>query len=808
MLKILCQRKYCPFCKVVWRNSHLNSHLFRKFSSVFKRTVKAVVLSAALLSILLLARPVMADTFVVQHINVLGLQRVSESTVLSYVPVQVGQSFSDKDSANVLEALFKTGFFSQVHLKRSGNTLIINVKENPTLGRVEIQGNKAVKDKQLNEVLKKLNIAEGEVYDPAKVNAIQQGLEEQYQQLGYYAVKVSTKTYKLPRNRVGLVIHVDEGPIAKIQSIKIEGNKAFSQHKLLKNFSLTKSGLLTWITHTDRYSEIKLDQDLQTLTHFYYDHGYLRFAVVSKKVDISPDHKHVSITIKVSEGSVYKVNSINVKGVADKDRVAINKLLLIKVGQPFSRQKIMNTNTQMTNYYADRGHALAKVNVVPQLNDKAHQVAVTFVVTPGPLVYVRQIHFAGNAKTSSLELRKRLIQLEGSTYSRRDVNVSKQKLAQLPYLSNVKVTTQPVSGKADQVDLQYHVDEVSAGRATVQVGYSDTDGFLVGANITEPNFLGTGKFVSLAFQRSASQTSVSYDYNNPYYTVNGISRGFSIFYNNTKPNSSVNLDESYSMNRVGGLMHFGIPVSDFDMLNFGAGYSYIDINASGSKISPNVSTFLADYPSPYNQFDATGSWIHSTLDRGVFPTQGLAEQLSGRLGVPVIRSSLAYYTITSTTRYYYSLGKGFIINPKLVVGYGNGYGRVDSLPFFDNFFAGGISTMPGYAANSLGPENPATGDAIGGNFEGIATLNLIFPNFISPKLRTAITVNAGNIFETEKVPGISYESIRLGNLRTSAGLMVVWYSPLGLLQFDVAEALNSKHGDHTQIFDFSFGSSL
>ncbi len=767
------------------------------------------------LLLLLFTRSSFASVFTVRHIQVQGNRRVSSSAVLSYVPVHVGQSFNTRKSAGILRSLYKSGYFSNIQLLRRGNTLVIRVRELPIISKFIITGNKAIPSKRLKPGLKKLNLQIGDVFHPQHLKELKMGLIQAYKNQGRYSVVIDSKVTKRPYNTVAVDITIKEGKIAAVETLRFVGNHAFSGHTLREQFKLTTPGLFTFITHTDRYSPFQLDKDLQNLQYFYYNHGYLEFKVLKKKVDISPDHRRVDITIRVYEGPVYHISGYKISGKYASDP-KIQKLVTLKTGAVFSRKKVVAMDKNLSNYFANEGYAFPKVNVVPKLNRAQRLVFLTVSIKPGKRVYVHQIHIAGNQRTKDMVARNQMRQMEGSVYSLGKINESERRLRNLPYFKDVTATPVPVPGKPDQVDLNYHLTEVNAGRASVQGGYSDIDGFLYGASVSEPNFMGTGKLVSLGFQRSAYSSQYSFGYNNPFYTTYGLSRGFNVYYTHTTP-GDVNLD-TYTMDTYGASMNYSMPISEFNYLSFGYGYSHVNIsNINPAMISPSAFQFSLLHPSPYNQFTGTLGVTHSHLDRAIFPTNGSLVQLGATLGVPILDSSLAYYITTFSWKSYFPLGHGFIIHPHALLGYGNGYGNVKSLPFFNNFFGGGIETLPGYEPNTLGPQNPNDiGAANGGNVELFGGLNFIFPNGLTDKLRTSLFVDFGNIFQTHKTAGnpgspgtgpVLYEDVALKNIRGSAGLMVSWFSPIGIITVGYGVPFNVK-GARTQQFGFTFGGSI
>jgi len=763
----------------------------------------------------LLARPAFALNFTVRHISVQGNQRVSSAAVLSYVPIHIGQTMDTGQSTAIINSLYKSGYFGKIKLLRSGNTLIIRVIELPIISKMILTGNKAIASKRLKPVLKELHLQVGDVYQSEKLNEFKQGLHQAYQNEGRYNVMIDAQVSKMPYNTVAINIKIKEGGVAKVRHIQIYGNHVFSEGTLKDQFKLTTPGLFTLLSHRDRYSPMQLDQDLAALRNFYYNQGYLEFKIVSKKVTVSDDNKSVNIVLHIFEGPVYHVGGFKVTGKYANDP-KLHDMITLKPGEVFSRKKLLVINTKIANYFANTGYAFPKVNANPTLNKIQRTVFLTFEIKPGKRVYVRQIHFSGNQRTEDRVLRTQMRQLEGSIYSLHNIKESKRRLANLPYLKKIKAVPIPVRGKPDLVDLNLTATEVNAGRASLQGGYSDAEGFLYGASVNEPNFLGTGKTVAIGFQRSEYSSQYSFGYTNPFYTTYGMSRGFSVYYTNTTP-GKVNLD-NYTMDTYGASMNYSMPISEFNYLLFGYGYGHVAIgNITPTLISPGALQFLLLHPSPYNQFTGNLGFVHSHLDRAIFPTDGSLQRLNVSFGVPVLNSSLGYYKATFDAKWFFPLGHGFIFHPHVLLGYGDGFGSTHSLPFFNNFFGGGIETLLGYEPNTLGPQNPNDiGTAVGGNVEMFGGLNMIFPNGVTDKLRTSLYVAFGSIFQTHHTvgnpgsPGVGptmYESVSLKNIRGSAGLVVSWFSPIGIISVGYGVPFNVK-GAQVQQFGFTFGGSI
>ena len=774
---------------------------------LFLRMLRVVSISVVLLFPMISMANTDSSGVVVKHIRIIGLSRISQTTAHNYVPLKVGQHLTSKSSINIIQTLYHTGFFSDVRVDRQGSTVLIYVKERPTIGKITFSGNKSIPNKALLKALNGNGIDEGEVYQPVDIHMIVVGMKQQYATMGYHDVIVDANVVHEPRNRVAIDIQINEGGVAKVRKITFVGNHAYRSRTLLGQMQLTTPGIFTWYTKADQYSEDKLKKDMAAITSFYMDNGYIRFAITSYDVKMSPDKKSVYVTIHLVEGHQYKISGFKLDNQSKADSAVLEKMITLEKGQVFSRKRVLAVNDKMSAYFSDKGFAFPKIEAVPSINDQNHTVFLTYTIVPGRRVYVRSIDYSGNQRTKDEVLRRNTVQLEGALYSDHKVKESKRKLLNLPYLGEVNASPERVPGKPNEVDLHYHVKEVNAGRASVMAGYSDSEGFLYGASLSEPNFMGTGKSVGVNLTRSQYSNNYGFNYFNPYFTVNNIGFGYNLYYTKQNPGSDINI-ASYIMDGFGGSMNFVIPISEFTSLNFGLGYDDRSIR-QGSASAEEIVDFLNEYGTHFNQFTALGGFYYSNYDRFVFPTEGLGTKLRVELGIPVVRNSLDYYKANYTASYYKPLSDShhWVFNFRTVVGYGNGYGDVDQLPFFENFYGGGIDTIPGFTPNTLGPKDRFN-NGLGGNLELVGNLKLIFPNHISDKLRTALTFNAGNIYNSREAIPESASAFSSGPLRYSAGLEIDWYSPLGPLRFSLAKVLNSREGDQLNLFNFAFGANI
>jgi len=738
-----------------------------------------------------------ASEFVVQDIQVDGLQRLSAGTVFNYLPVQAGATISEKDYPEIIRALFKTGFFTDVNLERNGNVLVVTVTERPAISEVRIEGNQDISTDDLKKALTQVGLAEGRVFDRSLLDKVEQELLQQYYSRGRYAVQIKSQVQPLERNRVAITIDISEGAVASIRQINIVGNKAFTEKELVGLLQSSTSGWLSFFTRDDQYAKQKLAADIETLRSFYLDRGYLKFNVESTPVSITPDKKDVYITINLTEGEPYTVESVQLTGdfgvVAETE---LRQLIDIKPGETFSRAKITEVTKNIGERLGQEGYAFANVNTVPQINDESRKVDLTFMIDPGRRVYVRRINFQGNTKTQDEVLRREMRQAEGAWYSTKDLDRSKTRLQRLDYLESVNVETPAVPGTNDQVDVNYTVVERPSGSLMFGVGYGQDSGVLLNASVTQNNFLGTGNQMSVVLNNSSAGENYNIFYNNPYYTVDGVSRGFRLFYQNI--DSSELNTASYIRNAGGGQITFGFPLNEFDTLRLSPGYQHLWIDTTTSTPSEIVQD-LDKNGDTYDQITLDASWSRDTRNRTIFPTDGSLNQVAGQFALP--GSTAEFYKLNYRGIAYYPLARWLTWTFGGEVGYGDGYSDTSGLPFFENFYAGGLRSVRGYKSNTLGPRYASNNEPSGGAFKTIASTQFILPvPFMekSENVRVAAFFDVGNVFATTS-------DFEANELRYSLGLSGLWVSPLGPIVLSVAAPLNDQSDDETEVFQFSFG---
>lgn len=766
----------------------------------------------ALVSAALLVASVQAFAFKVSDIRVEGLQRVSAGTVFSAIPVNVGDDVDELELREVIRALFKTGSFDDVKVGRDGNVLVIEVKERPSIDSIEIKGNKAIKTDALKDGLKKSGLAEGEIFKKVTLEHIRSDLERQYVQQGRYGAKIKTDVEDLPRNRVKIKINVNEGKVSSIRHINIVGNTVFDDATLLDQIQLQLPSLFSWYTKDDKYSKEKLKADLDTLESYYLDRGYLNFAINSTEVSISSDKRDVYITINVTEGTRFSVSKVDVAGeLHDIPAKAIRGLILVKPGQVFSRKLMTDSEDRIEKALGNAGYTFANATGQPEQDENGKTVSVKFFVDAGKRAYVRRINFHGNTLTQDRVLRREMRQMEGGWASTAFIEASKVRLERLGFFKNVNVETPEVPGTEDQIDVDYTVEEAPSGSISATIGYAQDTGLLLGANYQQNNVFGTGNSVNLGLNHSSYQTSYNFSFFDPYFTVDGVSRGYSVYYQ--KNNYDARNIASFSTDALGGSVSFGYPISEISRIGLSVGYEHTRIK-KGVFPAQEISQFLQREGSSFDLVSLTGTYQMSALNRGLLPTGGKSQQVSLEMTVP--GSQLQYYRLQYSGQIFFPLIKGLNLRLKTDLGYGGTYGRTRTFPFYKHFFAGGLGSVRGYDANTLGPKatpSPITSvqrlDPIGGNVLIDGSAEILFPlPFVEDQsqIKSALFLDAGNVFNTN-CPSISIvcHSLKDGELRYTTGVSFTWITSIAPISFSIGVPLNKRPGDSTQVFQFELG---
>jgi len=747
--------------------------------------------------LLLCATPVWAfDPFVIKDIRVEGIQRTEVGTVFSYLPVKVGDTLDEDKASASIHALFSTGFFKDVSLRSEQNVLIVSLRESQSIASVKINGVHDFPKDQLRDNLKLVGLAEGRIFNKAALEKSEQELKRQYVARGKYGVEVKTTVKELERNRVAVSFDVEEGQTSKIRQINIVGNSVYSEDQLLSMMKLSTPTLFTWMTKNDRYSKQKLSADLEKIRTFYLDSGYMEFSINSTQVSISPDKKDVYITFNITEGPKYTISAVQVAGPQSVySHEEIRKLIDMQVGDVFSRNAITASRQKISEKFGDDGYAFANVNAAPEINKEKHQVGFTFVVDPFKRVYIRRINISGNTKTRDEVIRREFRQMESAWFATEKIKKSKQRVDRLGIFGPVNIETAAIPGNKDQMDLNVSVEEKSTGTLSVGAGISSVEGLTFMASVSQNNVFGTGSSLSTQLNTSKYNKIYSISYTNPYYTDDGVSRGFDIY--DKKTSATQASVSQYTSETLGGGVRFSVPLTDDQSIHYGLSGEHTALgltDRSTQRYIDYVNIFggVAD-----NQV-ATIGWSRDNRDSALYPTEGTMQRANVEISLP--SSSQHYAKFTYQHQWFMPVNKAITLMLKGDLGTAKGYGG-QVLPFFKNFYAGGVGTVRGYDTYSLGPRD-AKGYALGGNQKVIGNAELLFPmpGFEKEKsVRLSLFLDGGTVYGVDTLAPAS-----LG-LRYSTGAAITWYSPVGPLKFSYGVPLGIQQQDKLQRFQFTLG---
>ncbi|MFJ7566023.1 outer membrane protein assembly factor BamA [Herminiimonas sp. NPDC097707] len=766
-----------------------------------------------------------ADPFTVKDIRVEGIQRTEAGTVFSYLPVRVGETFTDEKGATAIKALYATGFFKDVRIEVEGNVLVVFVEERPAIASVEFSGTKEFDKVQLTKALKEIGVGESRIFDKALVDRAEQELKRQYLSRGLYGVLITTTVTPVERNRVSINFAVDEGDVSRIKNINIIGSKVFSEKDLIKMLSLRTPGWFTWYSKADQYSKQKLAGDIETLKSYYQNRGYIEMQIESTQVSISPDKKDIYITININEGEKYTVSDIKLEGEMFGREAELNSLLQLKKGDVYSGEKLTASTKSISERMGNFGYAFANVNANPKIDRDKKEVAFTVMIDPGKRVYVRNINIAGNTKTRDEVIRRELRQFENSWYDGEKIKLSRDRVDRLDYFTDVTIETPDVPGKTDQVDINLGVTEKPTGNIMLGAGFSSNEKLTLSGGINQTNAFGSGNTIGVDVNTSRLNRTIAVSSTNPYFTDDGISRSYQAFIRTTRP-PTINAGD-YRIRTTGGNIKFGVPFSEFDTVFFGAGVERTEVEVYKG-LSPSYADspevyqryvnsmkglpFPADftgYPDGKRSASATGipltaAWQRDNRDSALVPTKGRYQRANFEIS-PAGDSN--YFRTTYQHQWFKPLFGGsttLALNGE--INYGKGLGGKD-YPIFKNFYAGGIGSVRGYEGSSIGPK-ATNGDPLGGSSRIIANAELQFPfpgSGTDRTLRWFTFFDAGNVYA---------DGFGSGGMKTSVGLGMSWVSPLGPLKLSFGKALNANtdgppnQRDRTQAFQFQMGTGF
>jgi outer membrane protein insertion porin family len=750
-----------------------------------------------------------ADSFVVKDIRVEGLQRVEPGTVFSYLPVQVGETFTDEKGAEAIKALYSTGFFRDVQIQAQGDVLIVIVEERPTISRIEFTGMKEFDQEIVRKSLKTVGVAEARFYDKALIDKAEQELKRQYVGKGMYAAEVVATVTPVERNQVAIYFNIDEGPVAKIQEINFIGNEAFSESTLNSQMQLKTGGWLSWYSKDNLYSKQKLTADLENIRSYYLNRGYLEFVIESTQVSITPDKKGVYLTISIREGNMFTVKGVGLAGETLGKEAELMQLVVLKPGDTFSSAKLTESTKAIAEILGSYGYAFATINPQPDIRRDASEVDLTLVIDPGRRIYVRQVAISGNAKTRDLVIRREMRQFESSWFDSDKIDLSKKRLGRMGYFTETDVTTEDVPGSPDQVDVNVKVTEKPTGAVTIGAGYSSTEKLILSAGINQDNAFGTGTAIGLNFAVGKINQNLTLSNYDPYFTEDGISRYTDLYYRSSKPLYYVG-DPDYQIKSVGSNIKFGVPYTEVDRVFFGTGFEAFQIKTTSNTPLPYL-TYAQDYgvpapgyPGTLNTYNVpvTVGWARDGRDSSLIPSTGSLQQLSGEVGTPL--ANMNFYRVFGQYQKYHSFSKANILSFNGEVGYGQAYGKYP-FPITKNYYVGGIGSVRGYSPGSLGPQyfnnNTLSYQPTGGQSKIVTNVEYTVPvpgSGIDKTLRMFTFIDGGNAFGT---------NINLV-LRYSYGLGISWISPLGPLKFSYGIPYKSQPTDNIQRLQFQVGTAF
>nr|WP_092827805.1 outer membrane protein assembly factor BamA [Halomonas subterranea] len=760
-----------------------------------------------------------AQSFDVSDIRVEGLQRVSAASVFNAFPVSANDQVSESELAAAARQLFETGLFEDVSLAREGDVLVIQVVERPTITQLNISGNQQISEDDLRRGLTEAGLAEGEVLQLSTLEEMERELEGVYQSQGRYSAGIRTDVEEIDEGRVRVNIDINEGEVAKIRQINIVGNEAFDDETLLGIFELEdRPGFWFGWFSKDEYSREALSGDIERLRSYYLDRGYVNFNVTSTQVSIGADKSEIFITLNVDEGQQYRVGDVRFRGDLEISEREARDLLTIERGEVFSRQDLNASTEALRQRLGAEGFAFADVQGVPEVAGDGETVDLVINVDPGQRAYVRRIEFIGNTTTDDEVLRREMIQMEGAPASTDSITQSRQRLQRLGFFSQVEVDTERVPGEPDKLDVTYNVEEQPSGSVSASVGFSQSAGVIYGAALSQNNFLGTGNRVNIGAQRSDTFTSVNFGFTDPYWTLDGISRGYNVFYRETDYEDSD--ISTYSTDAYGAGINFGYPVSELSRLNFGASAEDLTVKTYFDTAS-EIRRYVQDEGEDAQTLKLNANWTRNNLNRGIMPTAGNYQRVAIETAAP--GSDTQYYKASARAQQLFALSDAWSLKFTGDLGYADAFGD-DPYPFYENFYAGGLGSVRGFTSNTLGQRTTPAREGgrdrtLGGNVLVEGSAEVIFPiPFVENQnsLQASLFIDAGNTFLSSCYDVLDEDASRqrcnsgvdLGDLRYSAGVGLSWLTPVGPLTFAVAEPLNEESGDDTQFFQFSLGQSF
>jgi outer membrane protein insertion porin family len=798
---------------------------------------------AAVLPAFLLAVPaVLAQTesaeFTVGDIRIEGLQRITEGTVYNYLPVNIGDRLDDRRVNEALRALYATGFFRDVEIRRDGGTLVVAVLERPSIESFTITGNKDIKTEDLEKSLRNVGLSRGKTFNQSTLDEVERFLTDQYFSRGKYAVQVETKVEEVAGNRVKIAVDIVEGKRSKIRQINIVGNEAFSDDDLLEDFKLHTPNWLSWYKQDDRYSREELSGDIEKLRSYYMDRGYANMDVETTQVAITPEKDDIFITLNVKEGEVYRISDVKIAGNLVVPEESLKQLVAVRRGDVFSRKMVTATTELMQLRLGQDGYAFAKIDPVPKENPATKEIELTFLVDPGNRAYVRNIGFTGSTGINDDVLRREIRQMEGGYLSNAAIDRSKVRLQRLPFIEKVEVETNPVPGTPDLVDVTYDIKEGLPGQFSGGIGYSESQSVLLNGSFVHSNFMGTGNRVAAEINAGQYSKVFSLSHTDPYTTIDGVSRTVSATWRSISQFTTSSSDFQTETGTLG--LDYGWPISEFQSVRMGLAAQrsdlFTDPNSSAAEalywVQNNGNTYtqtqnvgippisLIYYGTKFDTFEYSLGWSYDSRNRALFADRGSRHRLSSSYALPF--SDIDFVSFNYDYLQFLSLGKWLTLMLNSEVGYGQALGDTTSMPPYRRFFAGGPETVRGFRESRLGPKD-SFGNPYGGNIKFTNQFELLLPMPAKWRnsARFSLFFDIGNVFSNDDVAYVGKDGVTpvdyefsFDKLRYSTGVAVQWMAPLGVFRFSYAVPLNEfkgtavEYADETEGFQFSIGQAF
>jgi outer membrane protein insertion porin family len=565
------------------------------------------------------------------------------------------------------------------------------------------------------------------------------------------------------------------------------------------------------------------------LRSYYLDRGYIKFLIKSTQVSITPDKKSIYITINVEENELFTLAKVKLSGQLIVPPDELIELLQVGPGETFSRKNATRTSKAISDRLGEEGYAFANVNMVPNIHEKSKTVDITFLVDPASRVYVRRINFQGNTTTRDQVLRREMRQMESAWASSVQIERSKARLNRLGYFEKVGIETPTVPGTRDQMDLVYSVSEKASGNLSAGLGYSQTQGIIYNASVTQNNMFGSGKRVKFNFSQSDVSSMYSVGFTNPYFTRDGVSLGYHGTYRKTDA-AKANLS-NYLTDEISGGTTFGFPINEHQRFSLGFDLKHTtvrggdlgdhddDPDTPDTYDPPELDRWLNENGDRFLTIPITIGWVRDSLDKPIFSTEGSQQRISISVAIP--GSDVKYYKISIKDQHYFPIAKDLTWKIMGSAAYGNGYAGTDELPFFENYFGGGVNSVRGFRQNTLGPRDHCNGTCIpegseansyGGNIKILGNTELLFP---IPFMSDVKSVQLSLFFDIGTIQGPYYDSennriekFEMSEFRYSTGLAAQWMSPFGALQISYGYPINADADDETEEFQFNFGSQF